>query len=272
MVGDSDVLQHEVCALSAVRRVAAMLDLDPDSFGDGDPLPFGWHFPMMAAQTRRSDLRSDGFPGLGVVMPDLGLPRLLLARRAVDQLAAIPIGAAVERCSAVADIAHKDDARGRRALVSIRHELRVDGAAAPSIAEVQTYMLLPAGPASAGERMPQVIEGEKTKTLVPDATMLFQYSALGFNSHRIHIDRAFARDVEGFPDLVVNGGLTTLLLTEFGRRELGLALRSASVKYTAPLFADRSVTLAAARSDTGWRVRAFDDAGVLAADVEMEIA
>jgi 3-methylfumaryl-CoA hydratase len=133
-------------------------------------------------------------------------------------------------------------------------------------------MLLPAGNAfREGARETQAVVADHCKVVVPDATLLFHYSALGFNSHRIHLDRDYARTVEGFPDLVVNGGLTTLLLTEFARRELGLTPRRLSVKYTAPLFAGRTMTLAASRTDDRWQLRAFDDTGTPAAVAEMEV-
>ena len=73
--------------------------------------------------------------------------------------------------------------------------------------------------------------------------MLFQYSALGFNTHRIHFDRDYAREVEGHPDLVVNGGLATLLATEFLRRDLGRHLTSMSARHLAPLYVNRPMTI-----------------------------
>ena len=106
---------------------------------------------------------------------------------------------------------------------------------------------------------------------MPDETLLFQYSALGFNSHRIHIDRDHARNVEGFPDLVVNGGLATLLLTEFLRVDLGVTPTTIAVRHVAPLYCNRSVTLAAEPTDAGWRLRAFDDLNRLAVDMEVTV-
>ena len=73
-----DVLRTESCSLAGARRVAAMLDIDPDVLAEGTPLPRGWHFILLGADTRRSALRGDGFPGLGVPMPNLGISRLML--------------------------------------------------------------------------------------------------------------------------------------------------------------------------------------------------
>jgi 3-methylfumaryl-CoA hydratase len=263
---------QDTCLLSVARRIAAMLDIDPSTVYDGDPLPINWHFPLLAAQTRRRDLRLDGFPGLGVAMPDLGLPRLLLAGRTVSMRRALRIGGTVERISAVQKIDRKDDARGQRAVVTIGHEIRGVDDADAAIVETQTYMLLPAGRHVVTASPPPIeVTADHVRKVTPDATLLFHYSALGFNSHRIHLDRDYARQ-EGFPDLVVNGGLTALLLTEMARVDLGLKISSFSIKHSAPLFCDRPVTLAATRNGEDWVFRAHDENGTVAAESKLECA
>jgi 3-methylfumaryl-CoA hydratase len=267
----SPVSRQEVCSLAATRRVAAMLDLDQDSFSEGDPLPRGWQFVMMGADTPRSRLRADGFPGLGVAMPDLGLPRLMLGGRTVDYQGDIPIGCQVTRTSFVRSLTHKSGASGPFAVAVIEHELRILGHEDPAIVETQSYLLMSGKgrPGNSQDRMEKV-QAAVTKTVTPDSTLLFQYSALGFNSHKIHLDAAYARDVEGFPDLVVNGGLATLLLTEFARSELQLNLRTLKAKHTAPLYCGRPLTLAADRIEEAWQLRVHDDMGRIAvmADVQ----
>ena len=276
--GTPAVQRQEVCALATVRRVAAMLDLAPGTWGaPGAPLPCGWQFVLLGSDTRRSELRSDGFPGLGVPMPDLGLPRLMLGGRSVHFHQDIPIGTAVLRTSAVRNIAHKTNAAGAMAVVTVAHELFVAGQTEPALVETQTFLLLPAR--AAGGSAAEVasvapvaaVQAQHLKTVVPDETLLFQYSALGFNSHRIHLDRDHARQVEGFPDLVVNGGLATLLLTEFLRLDLGVAPAAITVRHVAPLYCNRAVTLAADRVGAGWRLKAYDDQNRLAVDMEVTV-
>jgi 3-methylfumaryl-CoA hydratase len=269
------IQRQESCAVAQVRRVAAMLDMDPDAFAPGQALPRGWQFLLMAADTRRSALRSDGFPGLGVPMPELGLPRLLLGGRSVVFQADIPIGAAVIRTSAVRSVRQKSTASGPMAVVDIVHTLQVEGQPVPALTETQTYLLLSAQRATledvdVGDGPPA--EADHLKTVVPDETLLFQYSALGFNSHRIHLDRAHAREREGFPDLVVNGGLTTLLLTEFLRRDLGVQPKALAARHVAPLYCNRPMTLAAFRKGADWVLKAFDDRNRLAVDMTVEMA
>lgn len=268
------ITRVETCGLAAVRRVAAMLDLDPDAVVEGDPLPRGWQFLLLGADTRRSALRSDGFPGLGVPMPDLGLPRLLLGGRTVSYRRDIPIGATVRRTSAVQSLSEKTTDAGPRAVVTLVHELSFGEEAAPAVVETQTYVLLPARKESVeddGAASLEPVPADRTATVVPDETLLFQYSALGFNSHRIHIDKAHARDVEGFPDLVVNGGLATLLLTEFLRRDLGLVPAAIKARHVAPLFCNRPITLAADRNGDRWSLTAFDDRNRPAVNMEVDV-
>jgi 3-methylfumaryl-CoA hydratase len=267
------VSRVESCSVAVTRRVAAMLDLDPGDVVEGSPLPRGWHFVLLGADTRRSALRSDGFPGLGVPMPDLGLPRLVLGGRTVSYLKAIAIGSDVMRTSCIQSVKRKTTAGGPMAIATILHELRTLPGLELAVAETQTYLLLPAREKSAVEddAAPLATPSDDwSQTIVPDETLLFQFSALGFNSHKIHLDKAYAREVEGYPDLVVNGGLATLLLTEFMRRNLCVAPTVLKARHVAPLFCGRPMTLAAHREGEGWRVSAFDDRGRLAIDIEVE--
>jgi 3-methylfumaryl-CoA hydratase len=264
---------NETCSLAMVRRVAAMLDLDGSSFSDGDLLPRGWHFFMLAGETRKSELRKDGFPGLGVPIPDLGLPRLLLGGRTVSYHGNILIGAELERTSFIKSITEKTSSSGPMAIVTIQHELRSIGEPGPSIVETQTYILL-SGKSSQTklEKTPAMpILTKYQKQIVPDETLLFQYSALGFNSHKIHLNRDYTQKVEGLPDLVVNGGLTTLLLTEFIRTDLRLEVTDIKVKHIAPLFCGHTMTIAAERGETNWQLKVFDNNNVVAVEMEANI-
>jgi 3-methylfumaryl-CoA hydratase len=268
-----EVVRSEICSVASVRRVASMLDLDPGLFHVGSTLPRGWHFILMAADTRRSQLRADGFPGLGVPMPDLGLPRLMLGGRTVSYEADIPVGSALTRRSRISNITHKANQSGPMAIATIEHELRLDETEACVLLETQTYLLLPAskGIAAVGvSKHPDELTGLHVKTVVPDETLLFQYSALGFNSHKIHIDRSHARNVEGFPDLVVNGGLVTLLMTEFLRTEAGVTPTRIKLRHLAPLYCGSPITMVANQSVGKWMLQCYDHRFTLAVDMEIE--
>lgn len=261
-------LEHVDRATNA--KIAAMLDLEPADHPQTMDLPRGWHFPAFGAATRRSDLRFDGYPGLGVPMPDLGLPRLLQAGRDVQFLDDVQIGEPLHRLSTLADLRQKGEGDAARAIVTVRHELNSVQRDRQLVVEHQTYVLMAPARYQARPSEIAVVEGEVKRTITPDATMLFQFSALGFNSHKIHIDRAHATEVEGFPDLVVNGGLVMLLITEFLRSDLALVPTRLKITNRLPLFCDRPITLAATQAGEGWQVRVHDDSGQVAADVELE--
>jgi 3-methylfumaryl-CoA hydratase len=273
VVPQGDNIRQEICSTSAVRRIAAMLNLHPDDFIEGAPLPRGWQFILMGADTKRSQLRADGFPGLGVTMPDLGLPRLLLGSRSVSYAADIPIGASVTRKSSIKSLTHKTTKTGPMVVATIQNELWLVGVTTPALVETQTYLLLPATKGAStpsGAEVSDNVSGYRVRTVVPDETLLFQYSALGFNSHKIHIDRSHARNVEGFPDLVVNGGLATLLMTEFLRQELGVSPASFHARHVSPLFCGSPITMVANKVDTKWHVQAYDNRSTLAVDMEVQ--
>jgi 3-methylfumaryl-CoA hydratase len=258
-----------------VRRVAAMLDIETQSFAEGDILPKGWHFFMLAGETRKSELRKDGFPGLGVPIPNLGLPRLLLGGRTVDYHGEIIIGSVIEKSSFIRSITEKTTKNGQMAIVTLQHELRSVEVDTPAIVETQTYILLEEQKGQnnviAEPTENQLLISSNQKQYVPDETLIFQYSALGFNSHKIHLDRNYAQQVEGLPDLVVNGGLSTLLLTEWMRTELNLNLNNVKVKHVAPLYCNRTLTMTAEQDETNWQLKVYDNMNTLAVEMEATI-
>lgn len=267
------IQSNEQCSLTMARRVAAMLDLDTRKLSEGDILPKGWHFFMLAGETRKSELRQDGFPGLGVPIPDLGFSRLLLGGRTISYKGDIIIGSEIEKTSFIKSIIEKTTNSGPMAIVTIQHELRPITASSPVITETQTYILLSGstGSNNSEKTLSRPIEAEKQKQIIPDETILFQYSALGFNSHKIHLDRGYTQNVEGLPDLVVNGGLTTILITEFVRTNLELEITDIKVKHVAPLYCNKAMTLTAEKSENGWKLYVYDYTNHLAVEAEINV-
>lgn len=270
---DKIVKSIETCSPAMVRRVAAMLDAETTMFSAGDVLPRGWHFFMLAGETRKSLLREDGFPGLGVPLPDLGLPRLLLGGRTVAYEQDIIIGAAIERTSFIKSITEKNSSTGPMAIVTIQHELRALDKTTPALTETQTYILLSGNNTQlkTQKEAPVPVLSKWSKQFIPDETLLFQYSALGFNSHKIHLDKNYAINVEGFPDLVVNGGLATLLLTEFIRTELKIVLKDIKVKHIAPLFCNSTMTITAEIEEANCKLKIVDNNNVLAVEADANL-
>jgi len=258
-----------------LRRIAIMLDLPDMSLSQGDPVPIGWHFPLIGCETPKADLRADGFAGLGVPMPALGLPRMLAAGRTARFGRPLRIGEELVRKSMIASIEEKNSISGPLAVVTTRHEICGTASAdeqSPALWEEQNYVLL-TSPYIDGMRASPPIDlpSRPIRTITPDETLLFHFSALSFNAHRIHLDRDYARKVEGYPDLVVNGGIVTLIMTEIARSDFGLTISEMRVRNKAPLFCNRPIRFLAERSDHGLRVTAHDPDGRLAAEMDAQI-
>ncbi|MDX2247326.1 MAG: hypothetical protein SF052_11140 [Bacteroidia bacterium] len=158
-------------------------------------------------------------------------------------------------------------------IVTIQHELRPLSESTAAIIEIQTYLLLSEKTVEIKlEKTPFLpVHTKHQKEIVPDETLLFQYSALGFNSHKIHLDRDYARNVEGLPDLVVNGGLTTLLLTEFLRTDLGLKLADLKVKHITPLYCNRKMTIGTEGGERTLQLKIWDDNNIVAVEAEAKV-
>jgi 3-methylfumaryl-CoA hydratase len=266
------VLHEATCSLAFVKRIASMLDLEPVVFNNGDELPFGWHFFLLVGNIRKSDIRKDGFPGFGVPIPDLGLPRLVLGGRHVEFLKPIIIGESYLHRSFISSIVEKETPNGRLAIVKIQHELTSKLDSITALKEVQSYILLEGHKVKSGDikEAYQIDNLKIKKTIIPDEIQLFQYSALGFNSHKIHLDKDYTINVEGYPNLIVNGGLITLYVTEFLRNELKLEARSILVKHIAPLFCDNTITFVAVNIDQfKWEIKVLDNNNQIAATVEV---
>jgi 3-methylfumaryl-CoA hydratase len=252
-----------------MRRIAAMLGLAGLEWSIGDSVPFGWHFPFLGAEALRNNLRADGFPGLGIPLPNIISKRLVATGRVVENLGRMCLGQEFERTSRIAAITPKSTAQGLATFVTVEHAFRDLRSATPILEEKQTFLLLDTLFA-ASPPVPSRAANNIVKTVTPDETMLFQFSALSFNSHKIHLDRDYARTIEGYPDLVVNGGLTTLFMTEIARAAFGNNITRLSVRNSAPLFCNRPIHFAQSDQDGRHAILAIDDEGRLAATMEFE--
>jgi 3-methylfumaryl-CoA hydratase len=266
----------DVCALPLVRRVAATFDFDPARYRNGDPLPRGWHVCLFTVPTRQSLLRADGAAGLGVTLPDVGLPRLMIGGRRIRFTGDIPIGAAVRRESRRKAVVPKEGRSGRFVIVTIQHDVFVAGAACAAIQEEQDYMMREAAdttaPAPAMEARAQTTRPRATasRTVIPDETLLFRYSAITFNPHRIHYDHPYATSQEAYPALVVNGGIASILLLELFKSAAGRDPTSVTARNVAPLFCGRALHLHGLDEGAAWRMWAEDHEHKLALEAAIE--
>ena len=280
-ISDNDevIVADDVCGLALVRRLAAMLDRDPASLNEGDALPRGWHPTMFNPPTRQSQLRHDGAADLGVRLPDIGLPRLMLGGRQNRFLGNIPIGARVRRESRQGGVQMKQGRSGRFALVKVEHRIFVAGDREPALIEIQDYVLREAAsataPAAAPVAAPAVAAAaadvpEATRVLLPDQQLLFRFSAITDNPHRIHYDQPYATTVEGYPALVVNGSIPGMFLLELFRATVGREPVTLASRNLAPMFCGQPLQLNLRQDGARWRLWACDAQGNTCYDAHVE--
>lgn len=242
----------ERIAGSAVRAMAATLDLEYSPQA-GEPLPPGWQWLFFNPAVRRSGLGIDGHPRRGGFLPPIELPRRMWAGSRIRYLAPVPVEAQATRRSRILKIENKAGKRGSLAFVTVEHITSCDGT--PCISEEQDIVYrdaMPPGvaPAPTPQRYGEV--SQWSRSIEPDTTLLFRYSALTFNGHRIHYDRTYARDEEGYPDLVVHGPLTATLLQQFAvEHGPGRLLVRFDFRGVTPLFVGRAFQLEGRQADDG---------------------
>ena len=263
---------QDVCALPLVRRLAAMLNRDPMSLVEGQAMPRGWHVMMFNVPTVQSLLRSDGSANLGIEFPDVGFPRLMLGGRKTTFLGDIPIGAHVRRETQQGPVEMKNGRSGRFAIVRIEHKILVENAQDPVLIETHDYVLRPASDERAADPVPVKADNAgpppaaTVQTIVPNAPLLFRYSAITDNPHRIHYDLPYATDVEGYPALVVNGSIPGIFLLELFRKVVGRDPAWFSSRNIAPMFCGRELMLCLQPGVNEWRLWAQDESGMTTFD------
>jgi 3-methylfumaryl-CoA hydratase len=196
----------------------ATLDRDDPFPGDGDPAPPGFHWALFPPLTRQSELGPDGHPRRGGFLPPVPLPRRMWAGSRLRFHRPLRVGERVEQRSVVAKVEEKTGRAGPLVFVTVRH--LVAGSAGPALEEEQDLVYrgirgpLPVPPVEPAR------PGAWRRRVVPDDVLLFRYSALTFNGHRIHYDRRYATAAEGYDGLVVHGPLIATLLLDLVRRQM----------------------------------------------------
>jgi 3-methylfumaryl-CoA hydratase len=234
-VGRSEVMTDQIDISRAVA-MAATLDL-PTSPALGDALPPLWHWMYFWPAVPASQLGTDGHPQRGGFLPPVSLPRRMWAGGRLQFLAPLPVGAQAERVSRIKAVEVKPGKSGPLVFVTVAHEISVQ--AKPVIQEEHDIVYrdaLQAGDSSPNVRLAPT-DAHWSRQISPDPVQLFRYSALTFNGYRIHYDRSYATDVEGYPGLIVHGPLIASFLTDLLGRELpDRTMREFSFRAIAPLF------------------------------------
>jgi 3-methylfumaryl-CoA hydratase len=214
--------ETDVATLAPMRGLASLFDSDPDEVTEGQPLLPSAYWLYFLPFVRHSEIDTDGHPRRGGFLPPVDLPRRMWAGGSLEIGEPARIGETIEKRSTILDIKEKDGRSGRLTFVTVGH--KISGPRGVALRERQdiVYREPPRdgaeGSASAKEVVPAF---EHSRRVEPDPVLLFRYSALTFNGHRIHYDRDYAIQQEGYRDLVVHGPLIATLLAELARTIAG---------------------------------------------------
>ncbi|MFN0161789.1 MAG: MaoC family dehydratase N-terminal domain-containing protein [Burkholderiales bacterium] len=219
-VGRSET-QADVANPTPVAALSATLDWPAARPTDGTPLPYLWHWLYFLPLAQQSEIGADGHPRRGGFLPPVALPRRMWAGSDFAFHEPILVGDRLARTSTIVDVNEKSGRTGTLIFVKVRHELRRNGADAVALTEHHNIVYRDL--ARPDDPVPQPAAAPATSTwrrdIRADDVLLFRYSALTFNGHRIHYDRKYVTEVEGYPGLIVHGPLIATLLMDLLRRE-----------------------------------------------------
>ncbi|MDS1272650.1 MaoC family dehydratase N-terminal domain-containing protein [Lipingzhangella sp. LS1_29] len=240
------VRRSEVIAAEPAQALAGVLDQPPPVREEGDALPALWHWLHFLDRPAESELGADGHPSQGHFYPPIARRVRMFAGGRMTVTAPVRVGEHVTRDSRITDWRIKQGRRGELLFVTVEHRLSVAGE--PRVVEEQDLVYRqaeegdppPAGPSTGHPPPAQANSSEFW--LTPSSTLLFRFSALTYNAHRIHYDHPYATGVEGYPDLVVHGPLLALALLELPRRA-GHAVRAFRFRLRSPCYVGRAVLL-----------------------------
>src|SRR5260370_13504380 len=260
--------------LSAVQRLAATLDRDPTTFHRGSEMPESWSASLFGSIARESGFGPAGHLETGDFLPPLHGSRRMFGGRRTQFIRPLKIGEMVSRVSTVTRAEPKTGRTGPFTLVTVMHE--ISGSSGLALTEEQDIVYraaVEAGTVAAQKEAAPATDKPTWSTPIElDPVLLFRYSALTFNAHRIHYDMPYARDVEGYPALVMNGGLTALLLVETARPHLPRPIAAYAARAISPLFVGQRVAFNGRLAGDAAALSASGPDGGLAYRVDVTLA
>jgi 3-methylfumaryl-CoA hydratase len=224
-------------SLAPAAALAATLDRDDTQPQEGDALPPLWHWLYFLPLHRQSEIGADGHASRGGFLPPVPLPRRMWAGGRLTFHQPLCLGEAVSRDSQIVDVSGKEGRSGALVFVLVRHQIANAAGVAINEEHDIVYRDSPRPGEAAPAPRPARRDEAWRRRIDPDEVLLFRYSALTFNGHRIHYDRRYVTEVEGYPGLIVHGPLIATLLVDLLRRNLPAAsLANFSFRAVKPLF------------------------------------
>ncbi|SVB86477.1 uncharacterized protein METZ01_LOCUS239331 [marine metagenome] len=263
-----ELVEDDFISLDRARLLATTLGREPAELADGESLPAGWHLIYFNSAVAGSELSADGHVHRGSFLPPVPLPHRMWAGGVFRFLGPLKIGARVRRISTIESITEKQGRSGQLVFVTVRQLISQDDTTV--IDEDKVLVFRDANRSSGVDVQPSLrlpTEPAWGTPFVADEVTLFRFSALTFNSHRIHYDHPYVTKVEGYPGLIVHGPLLALLVADSGVRRLGyrspptgLTFRYRAVQ---PLFCNESISICGDAQQTPMRLWAtHEDRGV----------
>jgi len=241
-VGKKEVRSDSLTAWP-IAALAATLDEPELAVDIGSPVPNGWHWIFFLEAKPASELGSDGHPKRGGFLPPVPLPRRMWAGGRLEFIQPLKIGDAITRESEILSVEPKSGRSGTLVFVTVRHTIKAAG----TIAIIEEQDIVYREAAQKGEPLPpgKPAPGNAawSRRVMPDSTLLFRYSALTFNGHRIHYDKDYATNEEHYPGLVVHGPMQATLLLDLCRQNARRTLKQFEYRAQHPLFAGRAFTV-----------------------------
>jgi len=219
-----------------IAALAATLDRDDPAPSDGTPVPPLWHWTYFVSLTRQSEIGPDGHAKRGGFLPPVPLPRRMWAGGEITFLEPLRVGDEVTRSSTIADVTLKTGSTGALCFVSVDHVISTARGVAIRERQDIVYRDNPTPTAAPAKPVAPPPAARHRETHFADAVLLFRYSALTFNGHRIHYDRDYVIKVEGYPGLIFHGPMQAALLVEFAAKLRGSAPNTFSYRGVQPLF------------------------------------
>jgi 3-methylfumaryl-CoA hydratase len=234
-----------------VEALAATFDRHDPRPKPGDALPLGWHWLYFLEAKPASELGTDGHPKRGGFLPPVPLPRRMWAGGRLDFKRPLRVGESLRRDSEILAVQPKHGKSGSLVFVTVRHTVHAGG----EIAVVEEHDIVYRDAAKAGDAPPQGKAAPAgtpwRRELGPDPVMLFRFSALTFNGHRIHYDLDYAKNEEHYAGLIVHGPMQTLLLLDLCRRYENRPVRTLDYRALHPVFHDEPMTVNGEPSEDG---------------------
>ena len=223
-IGKTESVEDTVTA-TPYAALSATLDRPAERPATGTSLPPLWHWLYFLPLYRQSEVGPDGHAKRGGFLPPVPLPRRMWAGSQFEFRQPLHVGDRIRRVSTIGDVTQKSGRTGPLVFVKVRHEITANEQASPSIVEFHDIVYReapkPDEAAPPPKRAPE--KSAWQRHWVPDDVLLFRYSALTFNGHRIHYDRKYVTEVEGYPGLIVHGPLIATLLLDLLRWQLPAA-------------------------------------------------